>query len=55
MKLAIYPLTSDLWPALEDLFGEHWPVNGCWCMYWRIATTIARSPAMQIRQRFVNW
>ena len=22
MKLRIHPLTSDLWPALEDLFGE---------------------------------
>lgn len=32
------PLTPDLWPALEDLFGEHGACNGCWCMYWRIGS-----------------
>src|SRR5262249_8835913 len=30
------PLTPDLWPELEDLFGERGACNGCWCMYWRI-------------------
>jgi GNAT superfamily N-acetyltransferase len=32
----IRPLTPDLWPALEDLFGEKGACNGCWCMYGRI-------------------
>jgi GNAT superfamily N-acetyltransferase len=45
MKLAIYPLTPDLWPALEDLFGEHWPVGGCWCMYWRIGNNYRMRPS----------
>jgi GNAT superfamily N-acetyltransferase len=36
MKLTIRPLTPDLWPALEDLFGANGACNGCWCMYWRI-------------------
>jgi GNAT superfamily N-acetyltransferase len=36
MTLAIHPLTPDLWPALEDLFGERGAVGGCWCMYCRI-------------------
>lgn len=36
MKLTIRPLTPDLWPALEDLFGKKGACNGCWCMYWRI-------------------
>jgi len=36
MTLAIRWLTPDLWPALEDLFGEHGACNGCWCMYGRI-------------------
>jgi GNAT superfamily N-acetyltransferase len=35
-KLTILPLTLDLWPALEDLFGKWGASNGCWCMYWRI-------------------
>jgi GNAT superfamily N-acetyltransferase len=34
-KFTILPLTPDLWPALEDLFGKWGASNGCWCMYWR--------------------
>src|SRR5256885_16408952 len=36
MKLTVRPLTPDLWPALEELFGKHGACNGCWCMYGRI-------------------
>jgi len=36
IKLTIVPLTPNLWPALEDLFGKWGASNGCWCMYWRI-------------------
>jgi GNAT superfamily N-acetyltransferase len=38
MPLTIRPLTPDLWPALEDLFGKGGASNGCWCMYWRIGS-----------------
>jgi GNAT superfamily N-acetyltransferase len=34
----IRPLTPDLWPAIEDLFGPLGACNGCWCMYWRIGS-----------------
>jgi len=34
--LSISPLTSENWPALEELFGKAGASNGCWCMYWRI-------------------
>ena len=36
MNLTIAPLTTERWPALEDLFGPAGASNGCWCMYWRI-------------------
>jgi GNAT superfamily N-acetyltransferase len=36
MNLTIRPLTSQSWPALEDLFGPAGASNGCWCMYWRL-------------------
>jgi hypothetical protein len=36
IKFRIVPLTPNLWPALEDLFGKWGASNGCWCMYWRI-------------------
>ena len=42
MKLTIRLLTPDLWPALEDLFGENGACNGCWCMYWRIGSAYHR-------------
>jgi hypothetical protein len=40
----IRPLTRDLWPALEDLFGDNGAVGGCWCMYWRIGRAIRKQP-----------
>ena len=36
MQLLIQPVTEDLWPYLEKLFGKQGACNGCWCMYWRI-------------------
>jgi GNAT superfamily N-acetyltransferase len=46
VKLAIRPLTLDLWPALEDLFGKTGACHRCWCMYWRIGGTyLKRRPA----------
>jgi len=36
VKLTIRTLTPDLWPALEDLFGDSAVCSRCWCMYWRI-------------------
>ena len=47
MKLTIRPLTPELWPALEDLFGELGACNGCWCMYWRIGNEYRKRPREQ--------
>ena len=44
MKLTIRPLTPDLWPALEDLFGKDGACNGCWCMYGRIGSAYRKRP-----------
>jgi hypothetical protein len=44
MKLEILPVTLDLWPALEDLFGKRGACNGCWCMYWRIGADYRKRP-----------
>jgi GNAT superfamily N-acetyltransferase len=43
-KLSIRPLTPDLWPALEDLFGEQGACGGCWCMYCRIGKEYRHRP-----------
>jgi GNAT superfamily N-acetyltransferase len=52
MKLTIRPLTPDLWPALEDLFGENGAVGGCWCMYWRIGRAYRKRPHEENRAAF---
>lgn len=44
MKLTIHLLAPELWPALEDLFGEQGAVSGCWCMYWRIGDDYRKRP-----------
>ena len=52
MKLTIRPLTPDLWPALEDLFGKNGASNGCWCMYWRIGSAYRKRPQEQNKAAF---
>jgi GNAT superfamily N-acetyltransferase len=52
MKLTIRPLTPDLWPALENLFGENGACSGCWCMYWRIGSAYYKRPREQNRAAF---
>lgn len=52
LELRIVPLTPDLWPALEDLFGERGACNGCWCMYWRIGSAYRHRPRDLNRKDF---
>jgi GNAT superfamily N-acetyltransferase len=52
MSLAVRPLTPDLWPALEDLFGKNGACNGCWCMYWRIGSEYHKRPREENRKAF---
>lgn len=52
MKLTIRPLTPDLWPALEDLFGKNGACNGCWCMYGRIGAAYRKTPSKENQAAF---
>ena len=52
MTRTIRPLTADLWPALEDLFGERGACNGCWCMYWRVGSAYRKMPREQNKEAF---
>ena len=49
MQLTIHPLTPNLWPAFEDLFGQGGASNGCWCMYWRIGSAYHKRPRAKNR------
>jgi GNAT superfamily N-acetyltransferase len=50
MKLTIRPLTPELWPAFEDLFGKGGASNGCWCMYWRLGPEYHKRPREKNRR-----
>ena len=52
VTLTVRPLTPDLWPALEDLFGERGACGGCWCMYWRIGSDYRKRPAAKNKAAF---
>jgi GNAT superfamily N-acetyltransferase len=52
MQLTIRPLTPDLWPALEDLFGDNGACNGCWCMYWRVGAAYRKRPREENKAAF---
>jgi predicted GNAT family acetyltransferase len=32
----VVPLTPELWPAFEKLFGRSGACSGCWCIHWRV-------------------
>ena len=42
MTAKIRPLTPDLWPAFEDLFGKAGACYGCWCTYFRLPPAARR-------------
>ena len=50
--LTINPLTPELWPALEDLFGPHGASSGCWCMWWRISGYVRVANSEENRAAF---
>lgn len=52
MTLDIRPLTPQLWPALEDLFGPNGACAGCWCMYWRIGGAYHKRPREENKADF---
>ena len=52
VTLTIRPLTPELWPALEDLFGPLGACNGCWCMYCRIGAAYKKRPRSKNKEEF---
>ncbi len=32
----VVPLTPELWPSFERLFGKQGACSGCWCIHWRV-------------------
>lgn len=42
MAISIEPVTAELWPAFEDLFGRQGACYGCWCTHFRLAPAMRR-------------
>src|SRR5262245_2446391 len=42
MSETVKPLTADLWPAFEDLFGKQGACYGCWCTHFRLPPAVRR-------------
>jgi GNAT superfamily N-acetyltransferase len=51
-KLTTRPLTANLWPALQDLFGANGACSGCWCMYWRIGSAYRKQSTKKNKAAF---
>jgi GNAT superfamily N-acetyltransferase len=52
IAVSVRPLTPELWPALEDLFGPRGAVNDCWCMGWRIGAAYRRRTGKENKADF---
>ena len=52
MRFTIQPLTPERLPALEDLFGENWPVGVSWCKSWRIRNDYRKRPGAENKAAF---
>ncbi len=42
MDTTITPVTAELWPDFEDLFGKQGACYGCWCTHFRQAPAVRR-------------
>jgi predicted GNAT family acetyltransferase len=50
----IRPLTPDLWPAFEDLFGKQGACYGCWCTYFRLPPAARRDSSRASNKDFIR-
>lgn len=54
MPTTIVPLTPDLWPDFEDLFGKQGACYGCWCTYFRMAPKLRRDNSSLDKKAFIR-
>lgn len=50
----IRPLTGDLWPEFEDLFGKQGACYGCWCTHFRQPAAVRRENDRQRNKDFMR-
>ncbi|MGB3831595.1 MAG: GNAT family N-acetyltransferase [Mesorhizobium sp.] len=42
MDTTVRPVTAELWPDFEDLFGKQGACYGCWCTHFRLPPAVRR-------------
>jgi GNAT superfamily N-acetyltransferase len=56
--LTFRPLTPDLWPDFERLFGPRGACAGCWCTFWKLRgkayEETTGEPARQMQKSIVE-
>lgn len=50
----VRPLTPDLWPAFEDLFGKQGACYGCWCTHFRLPPAVRRENDRSSNREFIK-
>ena len=54
MTIAIAPLTPDLWPDFEALFGKQGACYGCWCTYFRLSPAARKAKDSQHKKAIIR-
>jgi predicted GNAT family acetyltransferase len=54
MNVTISPLSADLWPAFEDLFGKQGACYGCWCTHFRLPPAKRRENDRERNKDFIH-
>src|SRR4029453_51333 len=50
----IVPLTPDLWPSFEALFGKQGACYGCWCTHFRLPPAGRRASDRQSNKEHIK-
>lgn len=53
-KLDVVPLSADLWPDFEALFGRQGACYGCWCTYFRLAPKQRKANSAEDNKAFIR-
>ena len=54
MPAVISPLTANLWPDFEGLFGKQGACYGCWCTYFRLPPAARKANDSQRKKAIIR-
>jgi GNAT superfamily N-acetyltransferase len=54
MPVDTWPLTPELWPQFEALFGKEGACFGCWCTYFRLPPAARRATGHRDKRQIMK-